>query len=437
MENTCPAPFHRFEKQMASLETAPFPSQHVCGPMQEDEERRFSKKASLSIVPGVILAGVGGGMAFPILPIASLEAGLSIYVIGLIMATNRVVRMIVAPWVGQVIDRMGGRRIFLAGILMNIAVMALFALGSFTGHEGIFFLSGRILHGIGSGCVFVSAQTLALHAGKGNGRGRSASFIRSAQSSSTPIGFILGGVLVVFLGDLRTFLLAMTALIFAAAIAFPTLPDIRARKSSLPTNGFSFLKNTSRELFPIFFLMAIYTFSLQGVLLATLVLWVHHLHLSIFHLKSQGTAGVLFALEAFCSAGVSLVTGRIADRWGRPSLHASIGFILLSAGFFMIGNRQGVDWLYIALALIGIGAGSVWINLLLLMDQSVPEETRGRAVGTLQFFGDAGSAIGAFLGPVLMRFSTGFPYTLSAALLLFAIPTGLSIARRQFPSSFD
>lgn len=399
--------------------------------MQEAEDRAFSNKASLSIVPGVLLAGVGGGMAFPILPIASLKAGLPIYVIGLIMATNRVVRMIVAPWVGVVIDRLGGRRIFLAGILMNIAVMALFALGSFTGHEGVFFLSGRILHGVGSACVFISAQTLALHSGKGSGRGRATSFIRSAQSSGTPVGFILGGVLVVFLGDLRTFLLAMSSLMLAAAIAFPTLPDIRARKSSSPSKGFSFLGNTKRELFPVFAMMVIYTFSLQGVLLATLVLWVHHLHLSIFHLRSQGTAGVLFALEAFCSAGVSLLTGRIADRWGRPALHASMGFVLLSAGFFMIGIRQGVGWLFIALVLTGIGGGSVWINLLLLVDQSVPEETRGRAVGALQFFGDAGSAAGAFLGPVLIPISTGFPYILSATLLLFAIPTGLAIARRK------
>ncbi len=403
--------------------------------MKEAEGRDFSSRESLSIVPGVLLSGVGGGMAFPILPIAALQAGLPIYVIGLIMATNRIVRMIVAPWVGETIDRIGGRRVFLTGILVNIAVMALFALGSLTGHEGLFFLSGRILHGIGSACVFISAQTLALHSGQAQGRGRATSFIRSAQSSGTPLGFVLGGVLVVFLGDLKTFLLAMGSLVVAAAIAFPTLPDIRVRPSAAPSRGFSFLKSAGRTLLPVFAITLVYTFSLQGILLATLVLWVRQIHLSFLHLGAQGTAGLLFALEAFCSAGTSLLTGRIADRWDRPALHASIGFLLLSAGFVLIGVCHSGAWLLSGLALTGIGGGSVWINLLLLVDQSVPEGSRGRAVSSLQFFGDAGSSLGAFLGPVLLSLSTGLPYILAAVLLLFSIPVGMAISGQRARSS--
>ncbi len=398
--------------------------------MKEPEGERFSSRTSLSIVPGVLLSGVGGGMAFPILPLAALNAGLPVYIIGLIMATNRVVRMLVSPWVGVAIDAFGGRRIFLSGVLINIGVMALFALGSLTGHEGIFFLSGRILHGLGSACVFISAQTLALHSGQGSGKGRATSFVRSAQSSGTPFGFVLGGVLVVFLGDLKTFLLAMGALIVAVLIALPTLPDIRANVPSAPTRGFSFLKSARRDLIPVFAMMVVYTFALQGVLLATLVLWVRQIHLSLLHLGSQGTAGLLFALEAFCSAGVSLVTGRIVDRWERPALHASMGFVLLLAGFILIGIHHEGNWLLAALILIGAGGGSVWINLLLLVDRSVKAEARGRAVASLQFFGDAGSSLGAFLGPILISYSSGFPFFLSAGLLFLAIPTGLVLARK-------
>ena len=388
-------------------------------------KNQFGGRPGFSIVPGVLLSGVGGGMAFPVLPLAALNAGVSLSFIGLIMAANRLVRMVFAPIVGKLVDRFGGRIVFLSGILVNMLVMTLFAIGSLTGKEGLFFFSGRLFHGVGSACVFISAQTLALFAGGTDSRGRSTSIVRAAQSSGTPLGFILGGVLVTFLGEVTTFLMAILALLTAFSVAFLTLPDL-GKTPSIQKKDLSPEKlHWNWRFIPLFLMVFVFTFSLQGVLLSTLVLWVHHRHLSIGHLQSQGTAGILLAIEAFFSAGFSLLSGRIADRWGHPARLATIGFCLVFSGLFLFSKELNGAGLYGALILLGIGAGLVWINLLLFLDTFIPHKMRGRGMGAIQFVGDSGSAIGAFIGPVLIARGAGEPYSISSILTSGALVCGL------------
>ncbi|HUB09096.1 MAG TPA: MFS transporter, partial [Myxococcales bacterium] len=89
------------------------------------------------------MAGVGGGMAFPILPLVGLHAGLSLPFIGLILAANRFGRVLFNPFVGMAVDRFGGKRVLLAGLVSQTGVLLLYLAGVVTGHPGAFFLIGR------------------------------------------------------------------------------------------------------------------------------------------------------------------------------------------------------------------------------------------------------------------------------------------------------
>ncbi|HVY45163.1 MAG TPA: MFS transporter, partial [Minicystis sp.] len=131
---------------------------------EADAERRpiSSLRLALALTPGTLLAGMAGGIAFPILPIVGLRLGLSIVFIGVILAANRAVRVAVAPFVGALTDRKGGRTTMLLGLVAQTVVMGLYLLGVVLRMPGPFFLGGRILHGFGSAAVFVSAQALAL-----------------------------------------------------------------------------------------------------------------------------------------------------------------------------------------------------------------------------------------------------------------------------------
>src|SRR5262249_53130791 len=176
-----------------------------------DEARRLA----LAIAPGVLLAGLAGGIAFPILPALGMRAGLPLSLIGAILAANRIGRVVAGPIVGAAADRLGGRRLFLAGLFIQIVVMALFALGVRLDRPGLFFLLGRALHGPGSACVFVAGQALALHAGGREHAGLTGSTVRLALVIGVPVGLVAGGVLSGRLGPAATFETAALAVIVA------------------------------------------------------------------------------------------------------------------------------------------------------------------------------------------------------------------------------
>jgi len=121
------------------------------------EQARIADRAALAITPAVLLSGIAGGIAFPILPLVGQRAGLSLAFIGVILAANRAARVIASPLVGLATDRFGGRRTLIAGLLIQILVLGLFVAGVLTNRPGPFFLIGRLLHGPGSACVFVAA----------------------------------------------------------------------------------------------------------------------------------------------------------------------------------------------------------------------------------------------------------------------------------------
>src|SRR6185437_324901 len=134
----------------------------------------------LALWPGVMLAGVAGGIAFPILPSVGIRVGLPFWFIGLILAANRIVRVIVSPVVGTMIDRYGGRRVLIGGMLGAVLSIGLFILGVTTKFPGTFFLLGRIMNGLASSCIFVAAPALALTAGGREHGGGVTGAVRSA-----------------------------------------------------------------------------------------------------------------------------------------------------------------------------------------------------------------------------------------------------------------
>src|SRR5580704_15989080 len=90
------------------------------------ESSRAATRAALAIAPGVMAAGIAGGIAFPILPSFGLRAGLPVAFIGVILAANRAARVVANPFVGQLTDRIGGRRTLLLGLILQIVVMGFY-----------------------------------------------------------------------------------------------------------------------------------------------------------------------------------------------------------------------------------------------------------------------------------------------------------------------
>ncbi len=390
-----------------------------------------SRSLALALAPGTLLAGIAGGIVFPIFPIVGLRVHLSLPLIGVILAANRAVRVVVSPFIGTLADRFGGRRTLLAGLAINICTMSLYVAGMVTGHLGPCFLAGRLLHGVGSGCVFVSAQALALHAA-GQGRvGSTTGIVRAAIVIGTPIGLALGGLLADLVGEAATFAIAGGAVCLALAAATFTVPDLRAHISSRPNVIALVRELRDRRLLAIGSLNFVIGFTLGGLVLTTLALLVKDRHIVVFGRDAQGTAGLLMGWMTILDALLTPLAGRLGDR---NHAHARVGaaaMMLIVAGLVVIAIVPGTTGLVVGLALLRCGTAGLGPSLLVLLGELVPIERRGSGVGLMQLCGDFGGMLGPLIGTALFVGSTTLPYLGSAGLVTCFIPVALWLARLE------
>jgi MFS family permease len=380
---------------------------------------------ALALAPGTLLAGIAGGIVFPIFPIIGKEVGMSLPFIGVILAANRATRVATSPMIGVLADRIGGRRTLLLGLAIQIVVMAMYLIGVVTHHEGLMFLLGRLLHGLGSGCVFVAAQALALQAGGPLRSGASAGTVRAAIVLGVPIGFVVGGLLAESVGHVATFAIAGGAVMAALLAASLTVPDLRATFGHRP--GLSAIVHAVRDrrMLALGSLNFALAFAAGGMVLTTLALIVDSRHLVVFGRDAQGTSGLLMAILSVVDAAFTPFAGRLGDHLRAHAKIAAVSLAIVVAGLLAIGFASGVVGTAIGVGLVGLGTAGLGPSVLVLMGMVVPPDRRGTGAGVLQLCGDAGGMLGPLVGTALFAGTTALPYALTAVLVAAFIPVAL------------
>jgi MFS family permease len=392
---------------------------------------RTARRLAYAIAPGILLAGVAGGIAFPVLPLVGLRAGLPLWLIGTILAANRAGRVLSAPFVGALTDRLGGRRMLVAGLALQVAVMALYLLGVTLERPGLYFLLARVLHGPASACVFVAAQTLALHAGGRSYGGLAAGTVRAAMSAGMPIGLAVGGLLAALWGEREMFEAAMVAVGLGALVAFLTVPDLRAAATPEGRPPRHFRPWANRRLLAIGALNFASFFAAQGVVLTTLGLLLNARGLVFARLGDVGTSGLAMAWMVLVSSATMAVAGRHGDQHGSHARIAAAGIVLTIPGLLVVAFAGSVGSIAAGVGLVGLGMGALGPSVLALLSAVVEPEDRGRATGILQLFADIGGVGGPILGTTLIAYGQAAPYLAGALVLVLVLPVASWMARLE------
>ncbi len=390
-----------------------------------------SSRAAWAIAPGILLAGVAGGIAFPILPVFGQRAGLSLAFIGVILAANRAVRVVVNPIVGMLADRFGGRRTLLAGLLIQIGVMGLFWLGVTTAHTGFFFLAGRIVHGAGSSCVFVAGQALALHSAGPKKGGQAGGIVRAAMQIGVPVGLVLGGILADTIGEARTFEAAAGALLVATLGAYVLVPDLRVTMKGRPPLLKSLSILGDKRLAAIGSLNFAAAFASSGLVLTTATLFVQARHLAIGHLPERTSASIFMGLLVV-SEGVTMpFLGRLGDRKAAHAWVAAVGMVLMIPALLVIAAARHPLTYGLGLAFLGASVAGLGPSVLALIGELVEPHLRGLAVGAIQVCADLGGAAGPLFGTALFATSFTLPYEVSALVIASFLPAAFWLTRAR------
>jgi MFS family permease len=157
-----------------------------------------------------------------------------------------------------------------------------------------------------------------------------------------------------------------------------------------------------------------------------LVMSVTSLHMHN-HDHGLGDISLVIAAHTLGMFGLSMVTGTLADRLGRPAT-VVIGALLTVAGALLAPLSLLTPWLALALFLVGLGWNLLYIAGSSLMADGVTPGERGRVQGASDLLVNLGSALGGLgAGLILARLGYGSLCVIGAALC--AVPLVMAVPR--------
>lgn len=145
----------------------------------------------------------------------------------------------------------------------------------------------------------------------------------------------------------------------------------------------------------------------------------------------MGSSGVLYATFAVTILAVRLVSGRLADRFGRVMV-ALPGLASGAFGMFLLAAVPHPAAAFVGVAAFGAGHALIFPALMALTVDRVAEEERGEALGSYTACFDVGAATGGYLvGFVADQAGYGAAWATPGFLCLIGIGALFSMARRQ------
>ncbi|HMQ30355.1 MAG TPA: MFS transporter [Chloroflexaceae bacterium] len=339
---------------------------------------------------------------------------------------------------GRLMQRFGRRPGLAAGFLLGL-VGALIATAAIVAGSFLLFLAGLLLYGFARGITdqsrYAAADAVPL-----SRRARAISMVVFAGTVGAvggpalvgPLGLLaegwglpalagpmLGGALLFAAGGaLVALLLRPDPRELARRLAAEEPVDLAAPSPVGPGRG---LGEVLGEALPRLALAAMVT----GQAVMVLVMSVTSLHMHN-HDHGLGNISLVIGAHTLGMFGLSVVTGGLADRLGRPATIA-LGALLLIGGALLAPVSLLTPWLALALFLVGLGWNLCYIGGSTLLSDALTPAERGRVQGASDLLinlASAGGSLGS--GLILARLGYGPLCLIGAALsllpLVMAIP---------------
>ena len=366
-----------------------------------------------SLVAGVFFGGLGGGVAFPTLPMLGPILGISPLLVGVILSVNRFTRLLLNTPAGQILDTMGTRRPMIAGFVVQGLVPFGYVLGMHPDliplDSATIFLVSRACWGLGSAFVFVGAFSTITHVTTPENRGKWVGYMRGGQSLGFPAGLVVGGLVTDAFGYTEAFLVAGIAGLFAAVVAALVLPDVNADvETTSSLRELPALVGADVRIFAVGAVNFVVRFLFAGVLLSTIVLYAEEFGIAIGMLSGVGVSGLVMAVSVLGSSLTTLVVGRYSDTLSNRAALTLPALAVFGSGFALLALVQSLESTLLAVALIGIGVGGANPPLLAYLGDITPADDVGKLGGAYNVFGDLGSTLGPL---VALPAATAFGFT--------------------------
>jgi len=371
---------------VSSSAAPPTPS----APSTTDLNARFSAIALAVALPG-------DTVLYLLLPMFAPQFGVTVAEAGILLAANRLIRIMGYSWVARFYARRGDR----PTDTLAVIAAAISALGYATLSGLWLLLPMRLLWGLAFAALNLSTQATATAQAAGASRrnGRSRAIVAAGPMLALPIGALLAEAY-----GPRVIFFVLTAVALTGLLATRRLPveshpaPPMRRRLTLPTSldVWSFLEG----------------FTLDGLF----VMGLGYLGKDLLPGGAVLAAGTLMALRYFSEILLSPIGGQLAERVGPERLLVTLSLLttVVLVGF-------GAGWLWSCAAAIVVLRALSLPLISPIVARRTPGPGRVQALAARNVWRDIGAGTGPLAAGVLLPILPSFwIYTVSAALLAIA-----------------
>lgn len=347
--------------------------------------------AALVVAVGVTCALHVGKLPVAI-PVLRETLGLSLLQAGFLLSLVQLAGMTLGLMVGLMADRLGPRRVMLAGLLLLAAGSALGALAP----NVSLLLATRVVEGMGFLCAVLPAPGLlrqrVQHAAT---LSRALGWWGAYMPLGTALALLLGVPLLSVAGWRWAWvLLAGLSLLAAAGLAKWVAPDVPpSAAASSPASALGArLRRTLQSGGPWLVALAFFLYSGQWLAVVGFLPTIYH---------QAGYTGTTVALLSALAAGINMA-GNIGAGWwlargARPGAVLALAYIAMGVGSWVAFTAVGYPVVQYLAVLVFSGVGGLIPGTLfgLAVKLAPDNDTVSTTVGWMQQF----SALGQFIGP--------------------------------------
>jgi MFS family permease len=377
----------------------------------------------------------GDSLLYAVLPIVWSELGLELWMVGVLLSANRLVRLVTNPIAGWCVERTGMRGPFLLAVFASVGTTAAYALGS----GFALLLLARVLWGVCWSFLRLGGFLAVLESADATSRGYYMGFHTGVARLGTLFAVLVGGLLTDQLG-FRATALAFASITLAAGFLMlrerpPSAGQARTRAAPGREADAALVPDPAGERsrrWAVYAAIFVVQASASGLVVATLGLWLverfgDEVHLGALVLGVATLNGILLAARFSIDASWAPFAGHLSDRHGR------FGFLLLSGlttavgllGLTAVTSLAGTA----ALALLFfVGSTALRVTIDATAGDLAPAPIRSRVMSWYASWTDLGAAMGPFVAyPLAETVGLEWVYRGGAGCLLLAGGTALSI----------
>jgi MFS family permease len=357
----------------------------------------------------LLMYSVNLGVIITLTPLYSESLGADEMFVGLIVSAYAIAYVVSAPVWGKASDLLGRKLALSLGMLGYSIAVFLFAFAK----DPSQILVIRMLGGLTDSSFWTVPTALIADMYAPKERGMALGKIGTVQLAGLIVGPFLGGILKAGFNNYSSIFYICSAVIFSTALlvffGVKEDPKVSSKEEKNHPETWLEFRDTAKKSFATTYVNMAFTAIAFGVLVSQFIVHANE----ILGPGKEYLVGLLLTSYYIAEAFIQPPAGKLSDIIGpyRTTLSA---YITCALGFFILTLASSPVFLLIAVVIVGLGVGTLYVTLTVSLMDMAPSSQRGLVSGFQNIAWGVGYFVGPMVGGIVATYSVNAPYMFCA-----------------------